>query len=769
MPTNRWLILLSVSALTVLAPATTPTVLRGDTVVMKNGTIYRGTVDNDNTIVFIFDGLKRVVVRDSKIARRQSDGSLRNMETFRLEQPLVVHTGIMPKEVVRVHANPWNDRGRRMFEYTGANLNKTNKMEQAIIELGPYISKIRGVDGFWQGQVPTSTIPRELVLSLLAKVDRKNREDRQRVYTFLVQAEWYTEAKTELDAIARDFPQLRDNVANARVHVVQLEASQLRAEVDVRRKAQQYQDVLNRLRTFPSKDVAAEQLIEVRDVLRREEAQAADDVALADALRATGERLPEDARKAWKKPLLEVLKALKEAPDAVRDRFAAWKKANAEPGQTTAARFALAMSGYVAGSDAAVTELETAAALWKARDLVRDYLRSNDSSTRSNLLEALQGVPLPEDPARKDPTRKLDALTRLALRMPPPLHADVLKPGEPKLVRVGDDDNPAPTEYMVQLPPEYHPLRSYPAVVALHAGGGPKSALAWWAAEASRRGYIVIAPEYNIRGETRNYHYSPSEHAAVELALRDARRRYAIDSDRVFLGGQLSGGDMAWDCGLSHPDLFAGVVVISGDPAKYVLRYLSHTERLPFYVALGDLAPASNEVVFGNILRPMIARGWDVTYNEYYRRGREDFPEEAGPVFDWMDRRRRDPNPKKFEVASARDCDDRFYGVLIREFQDGRTTSPEAADIDGRNLRPATLKMTSSSISNLITLTTNGVNRLDVWVSPKLIDFKRRMEIRVNGRARFKAAPKLEFEPFLEDLRLRGDRQQVYWFKVPVG
>ena len=82
----------------------------------------------------------------------------------------------------------------------------------------------------------------------------------------------------------------------------------------------------------------------------------------------------------------------------------------------------------------------------------------------------------------------------------------------------------------------------------------------------------MIAPEYNVPGQPPDYHYTPSEHAAVELALRDARRRYAIDSDRVFVAGQLTGGNMAWDFALAHPDLFAGVIVISGFPAKYVPR-----------------------------------------------------------------------------------------------------------------------------------------------------------------------------------------------------
>ena len=37
---------------------------RADSVILKNGIVYRGAVDKDNTILWVYDGLKRVVVRD---------------------------------------------------------------------------------------------------------------------------------------------------------------------------------------------------------------------------------------------------------------------------------------------------------------------------------------------------------------------------------------------------------------------------------------------------------------------------------------------------------------------------------------------------------------------------------------------------------------------------------------------------------------------------------------------------------------------------------
>jgi enterochelin esterase-like enzyme len=748
------------------------TAVLGDSVVLKNGIVYRGAIDKDKPLLWVYDGLKRVVLRDSKVARIESDTSYRNLEVFKIEQPLVVHAGSMPREVVSVKASPWNDRGRRDFAYEGARLGKFSKMEQAIIEMGPRMVKIRGVDGFWQGTLATSQVPREVIMAILAKVERKDKNERTRVARFLIQAEWYAEARAELAQILKDFPDdpdLRERVAAARASVVQLEAVLTKASIDRCRLAQQPREASALLKGFPTKEVTADLFAQVGELERNDEAQTAADKGLADDLRALAKSLPKSIQTPWQKPVDEVLKALKEAPDAVRDRFVAWQKARLENAKPPEAMFALALSGYVVGADAAVEDLAKATTLWTVRDQVRQYLDSREPEARAGLLEKLDAS-LPADPSQPVDVKRLDTVTRLAVRMPPPRDKEgTTAANAPKIHRVSDDDSASPTEYAVSLPPEYHPLRSYPAVVALHDGGdrGPQGAIAWWSAEAARRGYIVIAPEYRLPGQEKEYLYTASEHGAVELALRDAKRRYAIDSDRVFLGGQLVGANMAWDFGLAHPDLFAGVAVVSGLPFKYVNRYLVNAEqRLPLYVVLGDLAPAANEVVYGQILKPLIAKAWDVTYLEYFRRGLEDFPEEAPAIFDWMDRRRRDPYPKSFEVVSARPSDNRFYGVVLRDFKPGRTTAPEAVDPFGKNLNPASIKMKSSTLSNLLNLETVGLNKLDVWVSPKMIDFKKRIEVRINKTPFYKRLAKLDLEPLLEDLRIRGDRQQIYWMKV---
>ena len=132
-----------------------------------------------------------------------------------------------------------------------------------------------------------------------------------------------------------------------------------------------------------------------------------------------------------------------------------------------------------------------------------------------------------------------------------------------------------------------------------------------------------------------------------------------------------------------------------------------------------------------------------------------------------MDRRRRDPTPKSYEVFTARTSDDRFYGLVVREFSPGRTTAPEGAEVLGQNLNPARIRMSSSTLSNMVRFDVNGVQRFDLWLSPKLIDFKRKPDVRVNtwsymGRGQVK----LDIETMLEDVRMRCDRQQIYWYRL---
>ena len=754
-----------------------------DDVYLKSGEVYRGTVDKDNTLVFVSDSLKRTVFYNSKIARTESNGGFQNFERFQLVQPLEVHAGLMTNVAVDISASPWDAKGRRAFQYKNARLAKI-AMQQAINEISPHMTRYRGIDGFWVGQVATSQVPRAVILGLLAKVEQANENERLRVARFLIQAQWFDEAKAALDQLERDFPKLQDTVGAVRRSVAESQARDALIEAATARQAQQPLRSLQVLRSIADPKLPREILDEARDQVRRDEDQAALDRNLANRLLDLADKLSEADRPAWRGRTAEVLKMIAQAPEVARARLdPAFRDDPARPAALPEARFARAMSGWVVGPDGAVDSLATAATFWQARQLVQNYLVGRDEAARREPRGKEEPPRPPDDPVkvRSDVINGLDGIQRadnlsldtvdlIVERMVPPL--DEARGEETQTItthRVIDDENPSPTEYAVLLPPEYHPLRTYPTVVALHDGHGPRSAVEWVAGEAAKRGYIVIAPEYTNPDKGPSYRYSAEEHAAVQLSLRDARKRYSIDSNRVFLAGQLAGADMTWDFGLAHPDLFAGIIPVSGFPAKYAYKYKAQVDKLPLYVVLGELAPAAREVVFDQFVRPLIENVEDVTYVDYLRRGLEPLPEEVPAMFAWMANRRRDPAPRTFEVATARDSDARFYGVVVQEITPGRSTTPETADPLGKNIRPASIKLRTSTQGNLLNLTTSGINRFDLWVSPRLIDFKRKMEIRQNDRVVYRGQVKPDFALMLEDLRVRGDRQQLYHWKVVVG
>src|SRR5262245_14408045 len=91
-------------------------VVRADVVTLKSGLVLQGEIDKDNTILSVYDGLKRIIVRDTKVASIEPSASDR-FEAFRVEQPLIKHGGEKPTVALAIKAGEWSDQGRRSFQY----------------------------------------------------------------------------------------------------------------------------------------------------------------------------------------------------------------------------------------------------------------------------------------------------------------------------------------------------------------------------------------------------------------------------------------------------------------------------------------------------------------------------------------------------------------------------------------------------------------------------------------------------------------------------
>jgi pimeloyl-ACP methyl ester carboxylesterase len=301
-----------------------------------------------------------------------------------------------------------------------------------------------------------------------------------------------------------------------------------------------------------------------------------------------------------------------------------------------------------------------------------------------------------------------------------------------------------------------------------------------WSAAAGDQGYILVAPEWQngIGGE---YGYAPEEHRTVTETLRDLRRCFQVDSDRVFLFGLGEGGKMAFDVGLAHPQLFAGVLPMCAGPNYYPFRYWRNAQYLPFYCVSGTRAADSNTLLTEQFKNWTI-RGYPTLWIDYKGRGVDWLSGEVPNMFDWMRHQRRvfplrqlgsDGGGGSFgnEFCTMRPEDDRFYWLGTSDISPRNIVQPG----NWKNLTPpATLTGRIDSQANEIYLRTSGLNQVSIWLgrNPKgqyMIDFDKPVTVHVGlGVAMNKQRIQPSLAVLLEDLYQRGDRKHLFVARIDV-
>ena len=164
--------------------------------------------------------------------------------------------------------------------------------------------------------------------------------------------------------------------------------------------------------------------------------------------------------------------------------------------------------------------------------------------------------------------------------------------------------------------------------------------------QATRHGFIVVCPNW-LTGKSAFYQYSEGEKAAILACYRDALRRCSIDTDRTFISGHFEGATAAWDIAQSHPDLWAGAVLISPTADKYIPQYYLNLQApkdtpnevpLATYVVYGELDGVRlNNIAIGTTLdRYLKSAQYDSIVVEHIGQGRGLFAAELPRIMQWM-------------------------------------------------------------------------------------------------------------------------------------
>jgi hypothetical protein len=763
-------------------------VLRGGELTLKSGMILKpGTVEPLPGISLsaprpagavplspfwmLDDGMRRYFVANRLLgAPANLDVELAQFERFELKQKRQVGIGTILNVGPFLQTTPFDEFGHRKVTLRGPN-GAPKDYFQGITQLRPQSCTVVGLNHEWEFSIATSSLHRQELVPLLRRcINLERIEDRFAVVRFYQQAGLYDLAIEELNAIAQDLPDHKADCEQRALEARQLLAKRLLAELEHRRAAGQQRLAAEALRTFPTDQLAADIVRE----LRRFQKEFTD----ADEKLAHVRHLLGELQAGLTKEQLEQVAPLRDEVLQQLDletlpRLEAFLKLEKDDAFSAAEKLALAYSGWVVGDANATTDLGNAIRWWQARFHVLQYLRAPHPSLRATALadlSATEGV-------------GVKTVEQLLALLPPVLDTPGLQAGRVATITVqdpgrsrDDEDSPTAFRYSALVPPEFNPHHTYPLIVTLHEGGWtPERALKWWGGDeasplqSQRHGYIVIAPEY-LPPKPGDALPAPTETIVWEC-LRDARRRFLIDSDRIFLSGYGRGAEGAYDVALARPDLFAGVIPISGGflPDRDCKKLQENARQQAWYAVIGELD-------FGlfdrhaRFYENLMLNGGDALLAQYKSRGHESYYSEIHRLFEWMELHRRPAEPKDFEYRSLRTTDVRLHWV---RWSDATPKSKGNIKLTAAPPKAAAPVVFSARIlpgeTDKKSIILSGRGPMTIWLNGNLIDLDKKLAIKTtDGQQKFNDFLKPEIEALLEDFRQRGDRQRLHSVRVQI-
>ncbi|WP_182868946.1 alpha/beta hydrolase [Stieleria mannarensis] len=732
-------------------------------------------------ILLVDDGLRRVYIHErGMVAGPPQDvrGIERTIE-FKQSVPL----GGSPIQGIGdiLGVSDFNEYGRRTITIRGPT-GEAIDIVQGITELNSRYAKVEALKArpsyVWDMRVATSTIMSDTLQNIFRqRIDQSDVNERLTVVRFFIEAERFRAAEEELTRTIRAFPELKD-MKTQLIGIVNRQANQLIDEAALRASVGQEQYARSVYQRFPMNAVGRITREKVKIAVEKLSETDRQVKELVDALRADLEQLPEGQRESLQSVFSEIEKGLSSATLPRLNDYSRLRKSDTV---SLDERVALAVAGWLMGPGSGEQNLVVATSLVKVRDLVAEYLGPADLIRRPQILEELRTI---EGAQIEYVARLLPQL--LPVKSWPEGSADPDIPGLFWIGGTADTDAAEQSlidtpDYLVQLPPEYDPLREYPCLVVLAPPGAPPELeLAWWAGDfdpslnarighATRNGYIVVAPKWG-RDTQRTYEYTPREHHAVLSSLRHAMRRASIDADRVFLAGHGDGATAAWDIALSHPDHWAGMISINGEPSKTIQHYFPNAEHIPLYFVMGEASgPKPPLIRMGAVLDDYMNVRNDATVVMYRGRAREDFYEEIPKLFEWMNvaTHVRKPMPQDIDARTMRKGDQYFWWLelgplkplveinpVLWEQAERKRAGVVDASIGGGNQ----IRMDGPCDSYMLCL------RPDMGIDLNEQVVIRRSRDRVPDYFRFDG----ELETILEDTRRRADRKRPFWARIPV-
>jgi len=765
---------------TVLGPGQASHIASIDPV--PNGSINSKGGVSINIVMVLDDGLRRTHVNTNRTLEPAAAPPLFKID-LRNKSLVTKQAQLAPPGPV-IRTSPWDLFGRRTYVIRSPK--GTMPVVQGITEVSPNYVRVEGLDGEkgefeWDMRLALSSLNSAQLRDILIQNANPNKPgDWLDIVSLFEISKRYVDARDMLVRAIHKFPELESSRSELN-RLDQMLFDQLYEAAQIASSSGQHRFALKILESINIPGLSIETRLKVKARLETLNTEQKERNELIAWMKEDVNKLADGVPKTAMLSLIDEISTNLNADTALR--FIDYRRRRSDTALKPDQLAALAISGWIFGPTIGEDNSSVVSSGIKARRMITDYL---SLPTRNDQI--------PEDLSRLE-AGTLKLVAKIIENMPPPVVTPASLAVVESMPSVDTAQQPSQVtiegryvievpmsgemrdrtaRYIVQLPPEYNPYRRYPCVFTLPSELSTMAGqLDWWVGpydpeskrcygEASRRGYIVISPDW-AEPKQATYNYTENEQALMLAPLRDAKRRFSIDSDRVFVSGHFMGADAAWDLAWSHPDLWAGSVMIGGEARKYVIQYWNNARYVPSYFVTGenDGLLDANAQVLDNLLK---VKQMDCLVTVYRGRKLDNFQEELPRIIDWMNNpaRVRNPAPDKFEITTSRAGDRYFWWFETDQLFKDKLVHPLLYKA-GEEYK---IESSINREGNSVRLQTVPAKRYTVWLSPEIVDFNKEIIVFDNKSTKRTVQPKLDCRVILEDVHRRSDRQHPFWMRL---
>jgi hypothetical protein len=285
--------------------------------------------------------------------------------------------------------------------------------------------------------------------------------------------------------------------------------------------------------------------------------------------------------------------------------------------------------------------------------------------------------------------------------------------------RTVDNGARGTVEYALWSPAKYKAKSGpYPLIITLpEEGENPKAHISnRWVSGALRESTIIASPK--MPGDSGKWSELEGL-TAVMLTLRNVSEIYAIDFDRVFIGGRQLGGEAALAIANMFPSRFAGAFCWAGDAGDGIP--VENLKHLPVLISGGG----SKATAFEERAKEAGVEGVTLVAS-----GGED------AIIEWMSALKRNSYPTSFSLIPGATFPTNAYWLQV----------PRLPDVAG-----VRVDVEVNREQNTITLTGAGLTEVTLYLSDAIVDMSKPVVVIANGK-RYEDQFERSFRVFLDML-----------------